>query len=223
MLDVDHVGQVALGEPHDAERARFRGVDTGGERDDLDGHVRAVGHLQEVLQLAAHDAGPPGRAAQHRLVQHGPQVHRLRLAQQGLAGHPQPDPLIDLGGRGLLASQVRDRARVVLGLQQPGHELELVGPDAGRGLLEADVGLEPGRQHVAVVVPPPVPARGAGQFMQGRALLLVGHLVEGEQVGDVALLEAHPAGLQPAHLRPRGPDHAPRVLQGDAPLLAQPP
>ena len=87
-----------------------------------------------------------------------------------------------------------DGPRVVGGLQQTGDELHLVAADDRRRRLQPEVGLQPGRQHVAVAVPP-VRARWPARAsrMQDLALVLVDDAVQGEQVGDVALLEADPA------------------------------
>ena len=211
LLEVDHVRQVALGEAQDAERAARRGVGARGERDDLDGHVRAA--RRPRAGAAAGARMTPGRPAGRRSTASSSTAHRCTgpgSASRAWRAIRRPTRCSISAGRGAVVAEQRDRARVVLGLQQPGNELDLVGPDAGRGLLQADVGLEPGGQHVGVVVPPAVRAGAAGQLAQRLALLLVGHLVEGEQVGDVAVLEADPAGLQPADLGAGRPDHARR-------------
>ena len=73
------------------------------------------------------------------------------------------DPALDLRrGRGLVA-QPGDGPRVVLGLEQAVHELDLKGPDGrGRG-LQPQVVLEPVGQDVAVPGPPVGPGRTADQ------------------------------------------------------------
>ena len=52
-----------------------------------------------------------------------------------------------------------------------------------------------------------VGARGKPAYLL--PLRLVGHAVERQQVDDVAVLEAHPAGLQPADLRVGSADDVP--------------
>ena len=85
------------------------------------------------------------------------------------------------------------RAGVVLGLQQPGHELDLVGAHQAGGLLQTDVGLEPGGQDVVVGVPPSLAVGLTGQGEQRVPLGLVSEPVEREEVRDVPFLEADPA------------------------------
>jgi hypothetical protein len=85
----------------------------------------------------------------------------------------------------------------------------------------AEVGLEPGRQHLAETVPPAQRVGLAHQVQDLLALLVLGHAVEGEQVLDVALLERDLPGLQAADLRLGGPDVVPGLAHRDVLLLAQ--
>ena len=114
-------------------------------------------------------------------------------------------------------------ARVLLALQQPGDELELVGPDDRRHLLEPQVGLEPVRQQVAVLLPPDLGVGLAHELQDRGALGLDGDPVEGEQVDDVALLEPDAPQLQTADLGVRGPDGVAGLLAGDPGGLPEPP
>ena len=125
----------------------------------------------------------------------------LRFGEQLLAGHAQVDAALDLVAR--LAPHVGgdDGPGVLLGLEQAGHELHLVAVDRRRGLLEPHVHLEPAGQHVGVVVPP---ARGVGLSDELHECLTfgrIGHAVQGEQIHDVAFLEAHATELEAADLR----------------------
>ena len=164
LLDVDHVRQVPLLEAQDGERPARAGVTAAGERDDLDGHVRHRGHLDEVAELGAHHRGAADRPPQHRLVHDRPDPGRVRPGEQVLALEAQPDPALDLRrGRGLVA-QPGDGPRVVLGLEQAVHELDLEAADGGGRGLQAEVGLEPVGQDVAVLGPP---VRLAGLLGQG--------------------------------------------------------
>jgi hypothetical protein len=75
-------------------------------------------------------------------------------------------------------------------------------------------------------VPPARVVGLSGQVEELGAFRLVAHPVEGEQVGDVALLEADASQLETADLRGRGADRFPGLLAGDArrlPLAAQRP
>src|SRR5262249_6549969 len=86
-----------------------------------------------------------------------------------------------------------------------------------------DVRLEPGRQYVRVVVPPARGVGPAGQRAQRLAFLIVGHAIESQQVGDIAIFEAHPPGFEPADLRMGRPDYSSRVLKRDPLRLAKRP
>ena len=191
------------------------------ERHDLQRHVRVVGHLQQVLDLLAHDRGVAHRAAQHGLVQRGPQPRRAGPRQQPLAAHPQLDPPVQLVPADRRVAQLDDLAGVRRRLEQPGHELHLVVTDDRRGLLEADVRLEPVRQQVTEVVPPARVAGLAGQVEQALPVGGIGHAVQGEQVLDVPVLEADPAVLHPADLRMRATDGLRGLLGSDLPGLTE--
>ena len=113
-------------------------------------------------------------------------------------------------------AEQRDGSCVVLGLQQARDELHLVGADLGGDLLQADVRLEPRGQHIVVVVPPARRVRPPGERPQCLALLLVGNAIKRQQIGDVAVLESHPARLQAADLRMGCPDPFPGIFEGDS-------
>ena len=221
LLDVDDVLQVRLGEPEDAERSAHGRVRTGAERQDLQCHRRVIHHLGEVLQLLADDFPAADRAAKRALVDHDPELRRVGPAQDLLAAGPQLAPPRDLflGFRGALADQ---GAGVAFGLQQPRHELDLVGPDDRRGRLQAHVGLQPGGEDVGIGVPPARGVRFPGEVQQGGALLAVGDTVEGKEVAHIALLEADPAMFHPADLGVRAADGFRGLLSGNSPRLAQP-
>src|SRR4051794_3997571 len=54
LLDVDHVRQLRLREPQDAEGAALGGVTTEPERHDLDRHVLQLAQLQQMFELGPH-------------------------------------------------------------------------------------------------------------------------------------------------------------------------
>lgn len=140
-----------------------------------------------------------------------------------LPGGAHLDAALDLLVGRVRETEADDRSRVVLRLQQPGDELQLVGAQQGGGLFQAEVHLEPAGQDVAVPVPP---AGGVGllrELQQRGPLVRVGDAVQGQQVGDVALLEADAAELHAADLRMGAADLVARLLGGDAAGLAQPP
>ena len=179
------------------------------------------GHLEQPAELAAHHVPAADRAAQRRLVHHRPDAWRLRAGEQVLAGHPQADPAVDLGsGRGPVAEH-GDRPGVALGLEQAVHELQLERSDQRGRRLQAQVGLEPVRQDVAVLGPPALVVGLPGQGQQPGPHLLVGHAVQGEQVGHVADLAADPAVLQAADLGPGGADLVTGLIRGDPGGLAE--
>src|SRR5215469_17173079 len=99
-----------------------------------------------MVQLCPHRSRTTERPAQRRLVEDGPQAGRVRTRKYCLASNPQADPAADLLGVRVLKHD--DRAGIILGLQQSGHELSLIGADLDSGLLKAEVLLEPARQHV---------------------------------------------------------------------------
>src|SRR6266567_6039545 len=161
------------------------------------------------------------RAAQRAFVEHHPQGDRLRSGEPGLAGHPQADPAADLLGIGVI--QQRDGAGIFFRLQQPGCELHLIPADPDGGLLEADVLLEPGGQDIGVVMPPAARVGADGDLAQRLYLFLIGYAVMEEQIDDVAVLEGHPAALQPAQLRVGRADDVTRLLERDPLCLTQSP
>ncbi len=185
--------------------------------------MRKLGYLDEVLELGAHHRGAADRPAQHGLVHDRPDLGRIRPAEQVLALEPQGDPALDLvGGRGL-APEAGDGPRVVLGLEQPVHELDLEAADGRRGGLEPEVLLEPVGQDVAVLRPPVRRVGLLDQREELRPQALVGHAVEGEQVRHVAALELDPAVFQPADLGPGRADFVAGLLGRDAGGLAKAP
>jgi len=114
------------------------------------------------------------------------------------------------------------RAGVLLVLDQPGHELHLVGADDLGDLLQSQVVLEPAREDVAVLLPPPTGVGLPHQAQHGRALLVVGDPVQRQQVDDIAFLESHPAQFQPADLRVGRADGVAGRLPADPGVLPEP-
>src|SRR4029453_3698801 len=136
---------------------------------------------------------------------------------------PPPPPPAHLLAGVLQVRPLHHRPHVVVGLQQAGHELALVGPDQDGGRLQVHVGPEPRRQHVAVVLPPAGRVGLPGQGEEVGHLLGVGDLVEAQQVDDIALLEADLAVLEAVDLPLRGPDGLGRLLAGQLHLRPPPP
>ena len=160
VLDVDHVGQLGVGEAQDAERAAER-PRARRSRTASPGSARSAAGCSPA-------APPPARAAPRGRRSAGAAPPRpappTAAAPSGrwsssLRRHPQLGPPVDLlAGRGVVA-EPDHRPGVRLGLQQPGDELDLVGADQFGGLFQVEIVVEPGVQHVAVGVPP---ARGVG-------------------------------------------------------------
>ena len=182
----------------------------------------ALGRVDERLDLPAHRRPRADRPAQHRLVDDGPQLDRLRPVEDLLAAHPQVDAAVDLLCLGPAVAEQHHRPRVVRRLQQPRHELHLVRADQRGGGLQPEIGLEPVGQHVAVAVPPSGRVGLPGQGEQPLPLVGVDLAVEREQILDVALLEAHPPELHPADLGLGRPDLPAGVLPADPLRLAEP-
>ena len=55
----------------------------------LQGHVRERRNVEKTAKLRAHRRFPADVAQQHRLVQHGPHLQRVRRGQRGPAGGPR--------------------------------------------------------------------------------------------------------------------------------------
>ena len=108
--------------------------------------------------------------------------------------------MADLLFRHGVVAEPGDGAGVVLGLEQAVHELDFEGPDDRGGRLQPQVRLEPVGQDVVVLRPPAGAVGLPGERQQADPLLIIGHAVQGEQVGHVPLLEANPAVLHPADL-----------------------
>jgi hypothetical protein len=112
------------------------------------------------------------------------------LGEYFLSCHPQCEPVFDvIIGLGWLG-ELDDGAGDLGGLQQVGYELWLVSADDCAGLFQAEVGLEPVRDDVAVLVPPAGHVGLPGQGQQRSSLLVVGDAVEGEQPCHVGFSEA---------------------------------
>ena len=98
--------------------------------------------LDEPVELVPHELRAAQAPAQRRLVDDRPQpwpgggeeLLRRRIRSSTRRSTSRVSVRAELG----------DRAGVVAGLQQAGEELQLVGADQRRRLLEAEVGLEPG-------------------------------------------------------------------------------
>ena len=178
-------------------------------------------HLGQSDKLGVHHLLATDRAAQCRLVHHGPQPGPARLCEHFLPGQAQAHPALDLFGRRGGLSQPDHGPCVIGRLEQSGNELHLVEPYQRRCLFQSHVDLEPVGQDVAVLVPPAGRVRLLGQGDQGLGLLLV-HAVEVKQVLYVALLEADPPQFHPADLGSRSPDRVSGVVPGNSLGLAQP-
>ncbi len=219
MFEVDDVGQGRFGEPQDGERTARGGVASTLERDHLDGDVRQPGDLQQVLQLAAHRLRTTLRSAQRGLVDHHPHLGRLRPVQQPGAAQAQADAAFHFLLVSQRVAQGDDGAGVVLGLQNPGNELELIATDEGGRRLQPDIGLEPAGDQVGIGVPPSASARLADQAQEDRPPGVVEYPVAGQQVGGVARLQRRPPGLQSADLGGGAADDVAGLLLGDAQAL----
>ena len=131
-----------------------------------------------MLELAAHDRSSADRAAQHSLVQHHPEIDRVILSDQRLAAYTDTHPFFHLGDADVRAGCMDHGLRILLGLEQTGHDERLVGADVVGGGLEADVGAG---EHVAVELPPTLLARLPGDLQQlvgvfGRDIVNVQHV-----------------------------------------------
>ena len=116
-----------------------------------------------------------------------------------------------------------DGAGVLLGLQQAGHELDLVDTDELGGLFESHEDVEPVRDHILELLVPRGRVRLAGELYQLLPLSRVVDSVELKEVGDVTFLERDPAKLHPADLGSRGADVVASVVSRDARGLTEAP
>src|SRR5699024_3286353 len=223
LLQIDHVRQLRSGEAQNAEGPARGGVTTHGECGDLEGDVGATAHVEQVLDLSAHDIVATVGAVQYGLVDDRPQAWGVRLREPLLSTdthvHTRVDVLVGTGRVG----QLDHRACVVRRLQEAGDELDLEGTDDRRGLLQPHVHAEPLRQHVAVLVPPALGIGAGDEPEEGVALLGVIDSVQLEQVVDVALFEADLAEFHAADLGVGGTDLVTGVVTGNALLLAKAP
>ena len=215
--------QVGLGEPHQHERSPLGRVTTVPERHDLQCHVRLADRVHQPLDLRDEHVPAAHRAAQRGLVHDRPQPRRVLFPEHLLPPHPQRDAPLDLLRVEAWRALQHDRPRVILRLQQAGHELNLVLTDELGGFLEPHEDLKPVGHGFLVLLPPGGLVRFARQLDQLLALLGVPHAVVLEQVGDVPLLERHPAELHPAYLGTGGTNVIARVFAGDADRLTEPP
>lgn len=144
-----------------------------GERGDLERHIGQLRGLEQLVDLRAHHLRAADRAAQGRLVHHRPETGGVRTGEQFLALHAQGDMALDVvrarlpDGAGL-----QHPARVVLGLEQAGDEVRLVGADEGGRALQADVHGEPARQDVVEPLPPAGPVGLLGQLDEELGLVV---------------------------------------------------
>src|SRR4029453_4517830 len=79
------------------------------------------------------------------------------------------------------------RTGIVPGLQQTRNEVDLVGADERRRLLQAEIRQEPRRYDVRELLPPFRRIRLPGQRHHGGPLL-VPDAVQGEQIADITFL-----------------------------------
>jgi hypothetical protein len=180
-----------------------------------------IAHVHQVQHLRPHDLRAADDPAQSALVQDGPHLRRVLPVQDFLTGHPRLGPPVDLVFR-RQGAQPDHRAGVFLDLQQAGNELQLVLADEGGGGLKAEVRLDPVRQDVRVRLPPAGRVGSPGEVEQRLALVARADTVEGQQVGDVALLEPDPTVLHPADFGVRPADARGGLLGRHARVFAEP-
>ncbi len=221
LLEVHDVREVRLGESQNPERTTHSRVCAGVDRNHLQRDVGQLGDLDQMLYLGPHHralAQPP----QRRLVDHGPQTGRLRLGEDFLPCHSQRDPPFGVVGGATGVPELDEGTGHLPGLQQVGYELRLIGADHRAGLLETEVHLEPVGQDVAVAVPPSGLVGLPGHGQERHSFRFADNAVQGEQVGDVTLLEAHPAELHAADLGVGPSDRVSGCLGTDPARFAEP-
>src|SRR6185312_8025039 len=98
VLRVHDIRITGLGKTEDREGPVHAGVRTHLEREDLERHVRQLGHLDQPPELAAHHLVPAHRPTYHRLIEHHPQIDRIVLRQQRLTAQSDTHPLMYLIG-----------------------------------------------------------------------------------------------------------------------------
>ncbi len=180
-----------------------------------------VGRFEQTVDLRPHGAGTSDVTAQDGLVHHHPQLRRLRLGEQCLPFHPQRHMALDVRGPCLAdRTGAQDGARVVLGLEQAGDEVRLVGAQEARGAFQADVHAEPVGQHVVEALPPAGLVGLLGEFDEGVGLL-VGDSVGLEEELDVRDLQPDLGRLHPAYGPGGDTEHLRRLVTAQADALPQ--
>src|SRR5215831_4021916 len=160
---------------------------------------RSRAHVDEVLELLAHDVSAGNRAADHRIVQHAPDFRWVGASENLLPGHASHHPAFEcLGVRSGLPG-ANDRTGVVLGLEQPWNEHRFVCVESGGFGLQSHI--RAAAENVAIASPPAAPSCFSGQLDEGVAGRLIGDAVYLQQVADVAGLDPRLAGLDSADLR----------------------
>ena len=220
-LGVRDVRELGDREPEDVERPVHRGVRAGGEGDDLQPDVRQGRGLHQPGDLVAHDTGAADRAAQNRFIHHHPQHRCVRAGQQGLPLQAQRHDAVDVRRRSVRHTCPQDGCGVVLGLQEAGDVVRLIGADQVGFALQADEGAEPFGQHIAEPVPPARLVGLAGEVEEAVDLVLLADAVGRQQLLDVREFEAD-LGL--LHAPNRGVGHIEGLggsLKGQSRLLTQ--
>ena len=154
VFQVNHCGVRWVGELQHGERADRLRVRRRAQRQYPEAEVRTGGQLGQPQQLRPHDRGPADLHSQHALAQNHLHLRRPGLVEDGLAPHPQRHPQVDVLAAAGVRRPTQHRAGIVLGLQQAGNHRRLEIAHPGRVGLKPDVGLEPGREHPAISVPP---------------------------------------------------------------------
>ena len=173
------------------------------EGEDLQRQVGPFGLPGEPLELVVHDRVVADPALQDRFVQHHRQLQPVAI-QHLLPAHPDPDQPPDHAGCDRLDPAVAadDVARVVLGLQQAGNDVDMPDGHGRRLVLKPDELLVVLGQAVGELLPPALLRSVLGQPEQ-ELPVRSGDLVIVEQPLDLPGPQAGPGPLVPADLRGR--------------------
>ena len=150
-----------------------------------------------MVDLLPQHACAADRPVKHRLVQHYPQVERVILSKQRLAGHSDVHPTVQFCLGDVRPALEDHLAGIVVDLKQSRNDLTLVCADLRSGRLQTHICAG---QHRAVQMPPAFLPRLTGhldQALRGRA----GHTVNFEHVAYVRRRGSGVSGLDPGDLR----------------------
>jgi hypothetical protein len=165
-------------------------------------------HLGEGVQLLGHHLATAYLPAQAGFGEHERHLGRILPGEDRLALLAGLNAALQIVGRPEWLGVGVQRPDVAVGLQQPGDQLDLDGPQRGGVALQVHEHPEPLRVHRAVAVPPATFALPAGEVEEDLDVLGAVAVELGEHFGvargDVALRQLDAADLADRAAEVRG-------------------